>query len=125
VLTGLAVMAAFVIVLFVTLGTYTRRSTVTGQLVPMKGLATVVAPASGVVARLDVPEGGQVAAGGTLALVSVPRATQGSGDTQMALEQRLQQRQDGLLATQQAQHAQLQAQAQGIASQLANAQREL
>ncbi|WP_282277235.1 HlyD family efflux transporter periplasmic adaptor subunit [Stenotrophomonas sp. PS02297] len=125
VLTGLAVMAAFVIVLFVTLGTYTRRSTVTGQLVPMKGLATVVAPASGVVTRLDVPEGGQVAAGGTLALVSVPRATQGSGDTQMALEQRLQQRQDGLLATQQAQHAQLQAQAQGIASQLANAQREL
>lgn len=33
VLMGLAVMAAFVIVLFVTLGTYTRRSTVTGQLV--------------------------------------------------------------------------------------------
>lgn len=125
VLTGLAVMAAFVIVLFVTLGTYTRRSTVIGQLVPMKGLATVVAPASGVVTRLDVPEGGQVAAGGTLALVSMPRATQGSGDTQGALEQRLQQRQEGLLATQQAQQAQLQAQAQGIASQLANAQREL
>ena len=74
---------------------------------------------------MEVLEGGQVAAGGTLALVTVPRATQGSGDTLAALEQRLQQRQDGLLATQQAQHAQLQAQAQGIASQLANAQREL
>ncbi len=125
VLTGLAVLAASTIVLFVTLGTYTRRSTVTGQLVPTQGLATVVAPASGVVTRMEVPEGGQVAAGGTLALVTVPRATQGSGDTLAALEQRLQQRQDGLLATQQAQHAQLQAQAQGIASQLANAQREL
>ncbi len=125
VLTGLAVMAASAIVLFVTVGTYTRRSTVTGQLVPTQGLATVVAPASGVVTRMEVPEGGQVAAGGTLALVTVPRATQGSGDTLAALEQRLQQRQDGLLATQQAQHAQLQAQAQGIASQLANAQREL
>lgn len=125
VLTGLAVLAASTIVLFVTLGTYTRRSTVTGQLVPTQGLATVVAPASGVVTRMEVPEGGQVAAGGTLALVTVPRATQGSGDTLAALEQRLQQRQDGLLVTQQAQHAQLQAQAQGIASQLANAQREL
>ncbi len=125
VFTGLAVLAASTIVLFVTLGTYTRRSTVTGQLVPTQGLATVVAPASGVVARMEVPEGGQVTAGGTLALVTVPRATQGSGDTQAALEQRLQQRQDGLLATQRAQHAQLQAQAQGIASQLANAQREL
>jgi membrane fusion protein len=111
VLTGLAVLAASTIVLFVTLGTYTRRSTVTGQLVPTQGLATVVAPASGVVTRMEVPEGGQVAAGGTLALVTVPRATQGSGDTLAALEQRLQQRQDGLLATQQAQHAQLQAQA--------------
>jgi len=125
VLTGLAVMAASVIVLFVTLGTYTRRSTVTGQLVPMQGLATVMAPASGVVTRLDVPEGGQVAVGSTLALVTVPRVTQGSGDTQVAMERRLQQRQDGLLATQQAQQAQLQAQARGIASQLANAQQEL
>ncbi len=125
VLTGLAVVAASAIVLFITLGTYTRRSTVTGQLVPTQGLATVVAPASGVVTLMEVPEGGQVVAGGMLALVTVPRATQGSGDTQAALEQRLQQRQDGLLATQQAQQAQLQAQAQGIASQLVNAQREL
>ena len=124
-LTGFAVVAASAIVLFVTLGSYTRRSSVTGQLVPTRGLATVLAPATGVVTRLDVAEGGQVAAGGSLALVSVPRATQGSGDTQAALEQRLQQRQEGLLATQQAQHAQLQAQTQGIASQLATAQREL
>ncbi len=120
-----AVVAGATIALFVTLGTYTRRSTVTGRLVPTQGLATVVAPVSGVVTRVDVTEGRQVAAGGALALVTVPRATQGSGDTQAALEQRLQQRQNGLLATQQAQHAQLQAQAQGIVSQLANAQREL
>lgn len=124
-LTGLALVAAITIVLFVTLGTYTRRSTVTGQLVPTQGLATVVAPATGVVARLDVPEGGQVSAGGLLALVTVPRSTQGSGDTQTALEQHLQQRQDGLLATRQAQHAQLQVQAQGVASQQENAHREL
>lgn len=114
VLTGLAVLAASTIVLFVTLGAYTRRSTVAGQLVPTQGLATVVAPASGVITRMDVAEGGQVIAGNMLALVTVQRATQGSGDTLAALEQRPQQRQDGLLATQQAQHAQLRAQAQAL-----------
>ncbi len=125
VLTGFVVLAAAAITLFVTLGTYTRRSTVTGQLVPTQGMASVLAPATGVVTRLDIPEGGHVKVGQSLAVVTVPRATQGSGDMQVALEQRLRQRQDGLLATQQAQHAQLQAQAQGIASQLVNAQREL
>lgn len=44
----------------------------------------MVTPASGVVTRLDVAEGGQAAAGGALALVTVLRATQGSGDTQQA-----------------------------------------
>ncbi|MEL1265173.1 HlyD family secretion protein [Pseudoxanthomonas putridarboris] len=125
VLTLVAMAAASAIVLFVTLGTYTRRSTVTGQLVPTRGLATVLAPATGVVERLDVPEGGQVAAGASLVLVTVPRATVASGDTLAALEQRLQQRQDGLQNVQQAQQRQLQAQAHGVAAQLAVARREL
>jgi len=120
-----AAAAAAIVSLFVTLGTYTRRSTVTGQLVPTRGLAMVVAPATGVVARLDAKEGGQVDAGGALALVTVPRSTLGAGDTQVALEQQLRQRQDGLLSSQQAQQAQLHAQAQGVRSQWDVAQREL
>lgn len=76
------VVAGATIVLLVTLGTYTRRFTFTGQLVPTQGLACVVTPASGVVTRLDVTEGGQVAAGRALALVTVLRATQVGGDTQ-------------------------------------------
>lgn len=124
-LTALAVVAAITIMLFITLGTYTRRSTVIGQLVPMQGLATVLAPATGLVERLEVSEGGRVAAGDILALVAIPRATVGSGDLQLALEHRLQQRQDGMLSTQQAQYAQLRAQAQGVGSQLAAAKREL
>ena len=52
VLTLATALVATVIVLFVTFGTYTRRSTVTGQLVPSQGLATVLAPATGVVTKL-------------------------------------------------------------------------
>ncbi|WP_296282509.1 HlyD family efflux transporter periplasmic adaptor subunit [Pseudoxanthomonas sp.] len=125
VLTLATALAATAIVLFVTFGTYTRRSTVTGQLVPSQGLATVLAPATGVVTKLGAEEGSHVASGDALAVVTVPRATLAAGDTQVALEQRLQQRQDGLLSTQQAQQAQLRVQAQGANAQLVVAQREL
>ncbi|KFA14066.1 membrane protein, partial [Xanthomonas vasicola pv. musacearum NCPPB 4380] len=53
---------------------YAHRSTVTGQLVPIKGLATVMAPATGVVSRLEVSEGQPVKAGQMLGVVTVPRA---------------------------------------------------
>ncbi|WP_299341295.1 HlyD family efflux transporter periplasmic adaptor subunit [uncultured Pseudoxanthomonas sp.] len=125
VLTLATALAATAIVLFVTFGTYTRRSTVTGQLVPSQGLATVLAPATGVVTKLGAGEGGRVASGDALAVVNVPSATLAAGDTQVALEQRLQQRQDGLLSTQQAQQEQLRVQAKGTNAQLAVAQREL
>ncbi len=125
VLTAVSIVAAIVVVLFFTLGTYTRRSSVTGQLVPSQGLATVLAPATGVVSRLEIPEGVRAEVGQSLAVVTVPRATQGSGDTQQALEQHLQQRQDGLASTQAAQQQQLQAQANGLRAQLATARREL
>lgn len=125
VLTSAAVATAGIIILFITLGTYTRRSSVTGQLVPSQGLATVLAPATGVVSRLELPEGARTEAGQALAVVTVPRATQGSGDTHQALKQRLQQRQDGLVSTQEAQQQQLQAQANGLRAQLATARHEL
>lgn len=124
-LTSAAVGAALVVVLFLTLGTYTRRSTVVGQLVPSKGLATVMAPATGVVNKLDVAEGDRVLAGQILGVVTVPRATLNGGDTASALEQRLQQRQQGLSAAQQAQQERLAAQAEGLRAQRAVAQREL
>lgn len=125
VLTGFAALAATAIALFLTFGTYTRRSTVVGQLVPSKGLATVLSPATGVVRRLDVPEGGRVDEGQTLAVVAVPRATLASGDTMVALEQRLAQRIGGLESSQSAQQQLLVVQGDGLRAQLATAQREL
>ena len=125
VLTLLAALAAAAIVLFLVLGTYTRRSTVVGQLVPTRGLSTVMAPASGVVVRMDVAEGERVRAGQRLAVVAVPRATVAGGDTLLALEQRLAQRHAGLRTAQAAQRQQLGAQASGLDAQLATARQEL
>ncbi|AKC85668.1 HlyD family secretion protein [Pseudoxanthomonas suwonensis] len=120
-----AALAATAIVLFLVLGSYTRRSSVTGQLVPSAGLVTVLSPATGVVGRLEIAEGDRVEDGRPLAVVTVPRTTRGSGDAQTALEQRLQERQDGLASVQQAQQQQLEAQADGLRAQLASARREL
>lgn len=125
VLTGFAVAAALAIGLFLTLGSYSRRSQVVGQLVPTQGLATVLAPATGVLTRLDVAEGGSVDAGQTLAVVSVPRATLGEGDTTQAMESRLARRAQGLRDSRAAQAQLLDAQAGGLSAQLVTARREL
>lgn len=125
VLTVAAVLAATLVVLFLVLGTYTRRSTVAGQLVPSKGLATVLAPATGIVSRLEAVEGEPVEQGQVLALVTVPRATAAEGDTLVALEQRLARRRQGLIEGQEAQRELLATQGAGFRAQLAVAQQEL
>lgn len=125
VLTLAAVIVAALVITFVSLGTYTRRNTVPGQLVPTRGLVTVAAPVTGIVAKLHVREGGRVAVDAPLAVVSVPRTTVVGGDTQEALERRLRQRQSGLESARQAQALQLHAQAAGAMAQLSVAHREL
>ena len=113
------------VVAFLCIGTYTHRSTVTGQLVPTKGLSTVMAPATGVVTRLDASEGQRVKAGQILGVVTVPRATIVSGDIEAALQQQLRERADGLQSSEQAKLQQLNAQEQGLRIQLANLRQEL
>lgn len=120
-----AAVAALAVGLFLVLATYTRRSTVPGRLVPTRGLATVLAPATGVVSSIDIPEGGAVHAGDTLAVVSVPRATLAGGDTVAALERRLLDRQAGLESARDAQLQLFDVRQAGLESQLAAAQREL
>lgn len=124
-MTAFAAGAALAIGLFLTLGSYTRRSTVVGQLVPTRGLATVLAPATGVVTELDSAEGRRVRAGQSLAVVSLPRATVNEGDTAAAMAQRLARRQQGLQDAHRAQGQLLDAQAGGLLAQLDAARREL
>lgn len=125
VLTAFAAFVALAVILFLVFGTYTRRSRVVGQLVPVQGMATVLAPATGVVTRVVISEGGRVEAGQTIAIVTVPRATVTGGDTVAALQQRLARRTEGLESAQSAQQQVLDAQAAGLASQVATAHREL
>jgi len=124
-LTAFAVLAAALVVLFLLRGEYTRRTRVVGQLVPEQGMATVVSPATGVLARVDVPEGGRVAAGQILAVVRVPHATLAAGDTLAALEKRLGSRARALEDAHAARLQLLDAQAAGLESQRDAARREL
>ncbi|MDG2525890.1 HlyD family efflux transporter periplasmic adaptor subunit [Stenotrophomonas sp. HITSZ_GD] len=113
----LAVAAALAIVLFLSLGTYTRRSNVIGQLVPVRGAVTVVAPVAGVVAQLNAEEGGRVRAGQALLRLDMPLATGAGADAIATLASRLADRRAGLESAEQAREEVLDTQARGLRAQ--------
>lgn len=123
--TSLVVVTVIAIALFVTLGEYTRRSRVTGQLVPSLGLSTVLAPTTGVVERIFQDEGGQVPAAGPLVLISVPRNTASGQDTRDAIREGIRQRRESLRSSRQSEMQLFEAQRRGQANQLEIARREL
>src|SRR3546814_16092150 len=65
VLTAFAAVVALAVILFLVFGTFTRRSRVVGQLVPVQGLAPVPAPATVVVTRVVICQGVRGAFGNT------------------------------------------------------------
>lgn len=92
-LTAMAVVFACIIVLFFIFGSYTRHSTVAGQLLPDGGLIKVYSPRAGVVLERHVRENQQVEAGDVLFVVSGERPVSVGGedlrdklDQSMALE---------------------------------------
>lgn len=125
VLAAFALVAAGAIVLFLTVGEYTQRSRVAGQLVPDLGLATVVAPTNGVVERLYLQEGDKVRAETALALVAVPRSTAAGDDAQGSILTGIGRRRESLQAADRSQENLVAAQAMGYRQQLAAARREL
>jgi membrane fusion protein len=125
VLTAFACIAALAIALYLALGSYTRRSTVAGRLVPARGLATVLAPAAGVVGELHVAEGTRVTAGQALAVIAVPRVTVASGTPSTALDASLRGREDGVHSAQDGQLRAIAAEATGLNAQLAATRDEL
>src|SRR5262245_62116796 len=124
-LAGAACGAALVVALYLVCGSYTRRSPVAGRLVPALGLATVQAPAAGVVEQLRVAEGQRVAAGQVLAVIAVPRVSIASGPAASDVEANLGGRQAGLQSARQGRQRSLAAQAAGRAAQLDTARDEL
>jgi membrane fusion protein len=88
-LTTLALILAAAIMLFLLLGHYTRRETVTGQLVPNRGVLTVAAPGVGTVTRLLVRGGQHVEAGDALLELSSKHDSSALGDTHTLVAQQL------------------------------------
>ena len=95
-LTLAATGMAAAIVAFLLLGSYTRRASVAGQLVPLQSVVTLPAPVTGIVGRLDAAEGDAASAGQALAIIQAPRAMPESGNGGAALEQQIRQRQTRL-----------------------------
>lgn len=125
ILAGFSALAASAVVGFLIFGEYTRRSSVIGQLVPDLGLSTVVAPTSGVVARLLSEEGEEIGMGDGLALIDVPRTIASGMDMLEVIREGLERRRDSLETLGSSQAEQLEMQQAGYARQLAAARREL
>ncbi|MFQ6403871.1 HlyD family secretion protein [Methylophilus sp. 'Pure River'] len=124
-LTGLAIIFAVIVVLFMACATYTKRSTVMGQLVPETGLLKVYAPQLGLVVERKVQEGQLVKQGDILFVLSSERYSDGQGSVQASISaQHTQQRQslrDEIVKTRLQQHDEQQA----LQSRLLGIQEEL
>lgn len=97
VLTASAAAMALLIIGFLVLGTYTRRSTVSGQLAPDSGVLKIYAPQSGVIFAKHVREGQAVAQGEVLYLLSSERHSSTEGGIQAAISRQVGLRQRSLL----------------------------
>ncbi|HEY5851768.1 MAG TPA: HlyD family efflux transporter periplasmic adaptor subunit [Lysobacter sp.] len=120
-----AVLAAAAILAVLVFGQYSRRSRVTGQLVPDLGLSTVVAPTAGVVGRLFLEEGDDVGNGAALVRIDTPRAMSDGRDSVAAIRDGLRARDGSVAAMGKSQVAQIDAQVSGMHGQLVSARREL
>ncbi|TCJ17991.1 HlyD family efflux transporter periplasmic adaptor subunit [Parasulfuritortus cantonensis] len=96
VLTGVAVFLAFVVIAFMAWGTYTKRSTVVGQLLPDVGLVKVYVPQVGVVQEKRVSEGQQVNKGDVLYVLSSERQSGMLGSIQASISRQVESRRDSL-----------------------------
>lgn len=119
------VVAAVTIVVFLMLGSYTRRTRVEGVIVPDRGIATVVAPVAGVVSEIGVEEGGAVVAGRRVAVVSVPSATTSAGDSLAAIGKQIAVRRESVERDANAQRAMLDVQQSAMARQRSAMESEL
>lgn len=95
-LTISAVALASIVCAFLALGSYTKHSTVSGQLIPNTGLIKVYAPQTGIVIEQHVKEGQQVKAGEVLYVLSSERQSSTQGATQAAISSQVEQRQASL-----------------------------
>jgi membrane fusion protein len=87
---------ALIVVGFLLIGTYTKRSTIAGQLAPDIGVLKVFVPQPGVVLQKRVREGQAVKKGELLFLVSSERQSNSEGGIQAAISHQVSLRQQSL-----------------------------
>ena len=119
-----AALIVAAVILFLVLGSYTRRTRVSGQLTSVQGAAIVIAPVTGVVGKIDSKEGGRVMSGQRIALLSVPRATPVGGDVSAALARGIQQREDSLRTLERAEDDENATMRSGLQQQIMDARQE-
>jgi membrane fusion protein len=89
---ALAVVVVAAIAWFVTQGSYTRRSTVAGHLVPAAGMLRVQTPQAGVIVERKVTEGQVVKKGDVLYVLSSDRASMASREIQLDISREIETR---------------------------------
>lgn len=119
-----AALIVAAVILFLLLGSYTRRTRVSGQLTSVQGAAIIIAPVTGVVGKIDSKEGGRVMSGQRIAQLSVPRATPVGGDVSAALARGIQQREDSLRTLEQAEDDENATMRSGLQQQIMDARQE-
>jgi membrane fusion protein len=95
---GIAVLA------FLIFGSYARKARLSGVLVPVQGLARIVAPQAGVVTDIFVSEGAKVKKGAPLVALSSEMQNEALGSTREEIVRRITSRRDSTAASQHVQH---------------------
>lgn len=125
ILAAAAAAMALAIILFLAWGSYTKRSTVVGQLLPDTGLVKVYVPQLGIVKEKHVREGQHVAKGEILYVLSSDRRTGTLGSIQAAISQEVESRrrslEDEIDKTRRLQHEE----SSGLAAQVESTRAEL
>ena len=96
VLAGIALSILIAVAMFLIFGEYTRKTEVSGRLVPTAGLSTLTSAGSGNVARVFVKEGDRVKAGDPLILIESDRSLADGRDANSALLHNLDIKQQGM-----------------------------
>lgn len=91
ILTGTIAGIALLIVIFLFAGTYARKETVQGFLVPDKGIAKIYSPQVGTISQVHVQEGQAVVAGQKLFTVVTERSLEGGNNVDTLLLKELDQ----------------------------------
>lgn len=95
-LAAFAFFIACVIVAFLVWGSYTKRTTVSGYLIPDTGMVKVYVPQPGIVLEKHVTEGQSVKQGDVLYVLSSERQSSTLGDIQAAISSQVETRQASL-----------------------------